>query len=264
MSKKLEKTTEAVAAISTIIAGDSIAVIPPTEVSSYKFMTLDGKKLKRAIESNLGNDGFNVRSLPQVKIPTGGITTWTIPSSSGEIESKTFNGVIIHWNETREKYKGKFGEAGAEKFPNCVSNDGKTGIGDPGGDCKICPFAQFGSRSDGKPGQECGLKRNLFIINQTSLMPIVVRLSVMSIKPADKYALNLLCEDGDPLEHVLTQFSLIKAKNPGGQDYSQVVLKKVSSLSTEEIARVEHFQSFYDKLFGQRLEDDPMSEDVGF
>jgi hypothetical protein len=153
------------------------------------------------IQGNLA-DGEEVDefSLPRVKIPAGGATTWEVPTLAGVTPMRELEGVVVHFKHTRA-YWPDDAETGTP--PVCRSHDAITGIGDPGGPCKTCPLSKFKSASDGV-GQACGMKEIWFVLRAETFLPLVLSLPPMSLKAAKDYRFGQLGSAGVQLSSVVT------------------------------------------------------------
>ncbi len=203
-------------------------------LEEYAVMQMDPADLEEILSENLGSDDLTEFDLDRVKIPSGGATQWRVPTLEGEVETKTLDGVIIYWKNARAYWSTKFGEG--DNVPDCTSTNGEYGVGDPGGDCKYCPLAQFGSAPGG--GQECTQMRMLFIVRPDSLMPVVVVLPPTSIKPARQYFLRLAGAQ-KPYWAVVTRLTLERTKNKDGIEFSVAHPQLLKSLDGET---AEHFR----------------------
>jgi hypothetical protein len=85
----------------------------------------------------------------KVKNPIGGGVMFEVPGEDGEPEPvKEISGVILYHHPVYMRYDQKY--TGGNNPPDCGSFDGKTGKGNPGGDCKTCKYNQFGTTAKGK------------------------------------------------------------------------------------------------------------------
>ena len=149
-----------------------------TSSPDYPIFSVDKERIKQLVARNIGNRGINAFNLTRIKVPSSGSTTWMIPGIGGEGEAKEVRGIIVAYREPRARWKDVFGASGGGVPPDCSSEDGLTGVGDPGGNCATCEFAQFGSAvgPNGQPsrGQACKQMRTLFLLNQEGILPYVV------------------------------------------------------------------------------------------
>src|SRR5581483_3839785 len=143
-----------------------------------------------AMSTNIGADGLSEFDLPRIRIPAGGGLQWVVPSLEGETSEAVIEGVIVLARDTRAYYAQPLGESGGNQPPDCSSSDAVTGVGEPGGNCLRCPFAQYGSARDGH-GQACKQIKQLFVLRGSLLLPEVISLPPTSLKAAKQYLLKL-------------------------------------------------------------------------
>ena len=124
---------------------------------------------------------------------------------------------------------------GGNNPPDCGSFDGITGIGDPGGLCKKCPYNEFGSGENG--AKACKNRRRIYVLREGELFPLLLSLPTGSLKEFTKYLKRLLSK-GKKSNMVVTSFSLKKAANKGGVTYSQAHFAVSRDLSKDEQALI--------------------------
>jgi hypothetical protein len=198
-NNKGTKMTKATTAITA-------ATAPKLDISNYAIFRPDLPSIGEIVQENLGGS-IKLSDLSRIKVPAGGATTWSIPdveAEGGERETKEVVGVIVHHQLTRSYWVGDF--AGDGTPPECFSSDGITGVGNPGGACARCPFAEFGSKGE---GQACKTNQVLFIVTEEGLLPLVLRVPPASLKAFRSYAASLIGK-GARLREVLTRFTLEK------------------------------------------------------
>jgi len=200
-----------------------------TPVSNYAIMQGD-IDLNEIISANFGDDTINITDLDTIKVPSGGSKTWTVPTVNGEIEVQEIEGIIIHTMNTRVYYESDF--TGEKVPPDCSSTDAKTGVGVPGGECSKCPMAEFGSAKNGK-GQACNLNKQVFIIFEDSILPLIIRLPPTSLKVMKDYLLRLVSKK-IPIYGTTTKFTLEKIQGKGTPDYSRLILTMGTLVADKE------------------------------
>ena len=107
-----------------------------------------------------------------------------------------------------------------------------TGVGDPGGICAKCPLNQFGSGING--GKACKNKRRIYILREGELIPVLLTIPNGSVKEFSMYVKRLLAK-GRKSSTVVTRFSLKKAANAGGVEFSQAQFAVSRPLTDEEL-----------------------------
>jgi hypothetical protein len=182
---------------------------------------------------------------PAIPIPGSGGTTWEVPCLSPEgavstDSTKMLQCVLVVQQNARAYYAKAFDGSGEP--PACSSDDGETGVGQPGGDCSTCPLAQFGSAADER-GQACAQRQNLLLLTKYGALPYRLSLPPTSLKAFRTFALSLASQ-GVRLSACLLEASLAKTKNAIGIDYAQVQWRMVRRLGPAE-------QSIADLMRGQ-------------
>lgn len=194
--------------------------LQPTGLDQYPVVKLGAEKTKELIRQNMGDAGGNAFDLDRVTVPTGGGTAFAVPALSGEAESRPIlEGVILHWQDARAYWASEY--AGGEP-PQCASEDGLRGIGDPGGDCTVCPFASFGSDPKGSRGQACKQVRRLFMLMPGQILPVVVSVPPTSIGGMRKYFARLTAAQV-PYWRAVTRLRLEGTVNKQGIKFSRII-----------------------------------------
>lgn len=193
-----------------------------------------GYNVAEVIRQNMGGEQITAQDLNRIRVPTGGATTWSVPSVDGGDEAmKALQGVIMHIARRRAYWKG-IEVTGLP--PDCASSDCTTGIGDPGGDCELCPNNQFGSAisPDGSPGagKACKETKLIFLLREGQMLPDVVIAPPGSLKAMRQYQFRLPA----PFPAVVTKLELAKATSRNNHAYAQVVPTMVGRVP-EELAR---------------------------
>ena len=180
-------------------------------------------------------DGLDA-GFERIKIPSAGSTVFEVPGEDpSEPESvKEFSAVILFHHPLFAYYKSKY--TGGNNPPDCGSYDGVTGIGDPGGDCKRCPYNQFGTGENGS--KACKTRRRIFVLREGEIFPLLLSLPTGSLKELTRYLKRLLSK-GRKSNSVITRFSLKKATNSGGLAYSQAQFSIDRVLTPEEYTLIE-------------------------
>lgn len=168
----------------------------------------------------------------RIKIPAGGSTAFEIPSADGDDNEmvKEITGVILYNHPANAYYTDKY--TGGSNPPDCGSFDGIHGSGNPGGNCKNCPFNKFGS-GEGK-SKACKNRRMLYILREGELFPVILNLPVGSSGTYKNYVKRLLAQRTS-LSRVVTSISLKKAMSDSNIAYSQASFKFVRTLTDKEI-----------------------------
>jgi hypothetical protein len=185
-------------------------------------------------EDNLGLHGLSERELDHIKVPSGGGLVWEIPSLAGGESARELSGIIVAWRDTRLYWRTSYAEGGKKRTPpDCISQNGFTGIGDPGGDCTVCPFAQFGSDPKSGRGQACRQIRQLMFLRADQIVPDVINVPATSRKNALEY-FRRLYGASIPYWGLITNLKLERTNNADGVAYARVVFTAGEHLNTTQ------------------------------
>lgn len=203
--------------------------------TSYAIMDTDPREVAEALREATGGQAVSPFDLDIIKVPSGqGAPMWMVPTPDGDTAVKSLDGVVIAQRTVRAYWSSGIEESGGGSPPDCSSQDGITGVGDPGGDCATCPFAQFGSDRSGR-GQACKANLLLFTMTEDSVIPLVVKVPPSSIQPVRKFMLRL-AGFRTPMWGAVVSLTLQKAKNAAGIDYFQIAPSLASRLSEQDAA----------------------------
>lgn len=195
---------------------------------NYIALNHSTQEIKEILDDNLAGADIGEFDLPRIKIPAGGGRTWEIPSLEGVESTQELDGIVVAFKRTRAYWHG---DADGGSPPACRSADALVGVGSPGGDCRSCPMARYGSHENGR-GQACAEKEVWFILRPNSFLPVVLSLPGTSLKNAKGYRLALASE-AKRLAAVTTTIGLEALKNPAGDPYSRAVPKLGAVLDPE-------------------------------
>lgn len=207
----------------------------------YLVLNHSSEEITEIIQDNLAGQQIGEFDLPRIKMPAGGGKTWEIPGLSGIESTQELEGIVVGFKRTRAYWEPNAEEGSP---PTCRSADTIIGVGNPGGDCRSCPLAQYGTaiNDKGEPGrgQACNEKEIWFILRPGSFLPVVVSLPSMSLKPAKSYRLALAGE-GKRVSSVTTILTLDSTKNPDGKPFSYAVPRLGTVLDGEEAERAKAY-----------------------
>jgi hypothetical protein len=205
-----------------------------TEVAvTSGFMQLANTNIGEMITEEL--DGLDA-GFERIKIPSAGSITFEMPGEdpSEPDAVKEFSAVILFHHPLHAFYRSKY--TGGNNPPDCGSFDGVIGEGDPGGECKRCPYNQFGSGENG--AKACKNRRRIFVLREGEIFPLLLSLPTGSLREFTRYLKRLLSK-GRKSNSVVTRFSLKKATNSGGIAYSQAQFALDRELNPEEHGAIE-------------------------
>lgn len=189
---------------------------------------------ERDLESLMGDDTEGLEfSFDRVKIPPAGATSFEIPDPDGAdgecISVKEITGVILYNHPAFGYYKDAY--TGGNNPPDCGSFDGITGVGNPGGSCKECPYNQFGSGQG--QAKACKNRRMIYLLREGELFPITMSVPSGSLKSFTDYVKRQLTK-GRKLNQIVTKVTLKKTTNATNIAYSQLVFTFVRTLDDKE------------------------------
>lgn len=201
-----------------------------------------------------GGQRLSPFDLDVIKVPSGqGAPLWTVQTIEGEDAVKSLEGIAILQRTVRSYWRTSLEESGGGSPPDCSSQDGQVGRGDPGGDCIDCPMAEFGTDARGR-GQACKQNALLFLLRPDSVVPMVLEVPPSSIKPVRNFILRMSGQGIQPFGAVLS-FSLQKVKKGGSPDYFEVVPSLVRRLDDAELTKIRALRdALMPVLAGVRIE----------
>ena len=211
------------------------------EVKKMKAFEMDNAVLSEMIAENLEGEKISVNDL--IRVERDG-KDFVIPSAEGVSNSKVFEGVIIFKHNTRSYWAKSFDEGEVDSPPDCFSEDGNIGVGEPGGECESCPMAQFGS--DGN-GQACKKHQRLYVLMQDDLLPVTLNIPTGSLRKAKSYYLSL-AQKGVPYYGIITSFTVTDAKNKQGIKYPEINFSVKKFLSQDEIKAAKGYKEMFKKI----------------
>ena len=170
----------------------------------------------------------------RIKIPAGGSLAYEVPGDdpSSPDNVKEFSAVILYHHPINSFYKEKFN--GGNNLPDCGSIDGKIGVEAETSECRLCkdcPRAKFGSGDNG--GMACKQKRRVYLLREGEMLPVLMTIPTGSLREFTKYITRLVCK-GLKANSVVTKFTLKRAQNSTGINFSQVVCSVERQLTLNE------------------------------
>ena len=216
--------------------------LAPFESSNYPILAgeVSIPGFLQALEKNTGGQPIGAANLTQIRFPSGGSLSFQVHDAfSGDNEVREVSGVIIHHNFFRTYWKTSVEEGGGGTPSDCWSDDLVTGIGDPGGSCRTCPYARFGSADKGK-GQACGQRRRLFVLREGEMLPSLLVVPPSSLKTSVDFMLGLASR-AIAHELVVVQLSLEKAQNGAGVAFSKLKMKATAKLTGDQATSITEY-----------------------
>lgn len=183
--------------------------------------------------------GASEMPVSHVRVPAGGAKAFELPGDTPDAPNyvTSFTGVILSARFVNAYWDHPFGEAGASKTPVCASMDGLSGYDVDGVEhaCRACPWNRMGSR-DGGRGKACRNMVQLLIMMEGEPLPVELKVPPMSVQNYAQYVARVLSPRGLMPCQVATEFTLMRATNGTGIDYSQVMFKCAGRVKDDEIA----------------------------
>lgn len=212
-------------------------------VTEENYPVLAGEaKVAEMIRANMAGEEVTEADLLRIKVPSGGATIWQV----GDEACKELTGVLVHITRRRAYWPNR-DQTGVP--PDCSSVDCITGIGEPGGICRMCLNNQFGTavKQNGSPGRgkACKEKKLLFLLREGRLLPDVVAVPGASLKAMRQWQLQL----PRPYCGVVTRLTLNKAKSADGDEYAEVVPAMIAELSGDVATKLTEYASELASVF---------------
>lgn len=197
-------------------------------------------------------DGLQV-SFPRVKIPSGGMLQFEIPSDDPENPDyeKNLTGIIL-CNHDNYAYWPEGSEYDDNTAPLCSSTDGKQGIGEPGGTCATCALNRFGTGSEGR-GKACKNMRMLYLLRSGEYMPIQLALPPTSLSPFREFMNQSFMIRRRATFGSVVQIGLKKMNN-GKDDYSVATFRRLYDLEGEELAQARAYATSFKEQIKMMLQ----------
>jgi len=195
----------------------------------YAIMNMNIDNLKDIIRENLGDEDVSQFDLRKAKVEG---KTWIIPGIDKDIETKELVGIVIMKKTVRSFWEKGIDEGADTIPPDCASEDGEVGVGNPGGICYKCPLSQWGSDPKGGKGQACSKRTILYILQEEDILPLVVLVPPSSLKNFKSYFLGLTSKN-IPFFGVKTKFTIEEAKNGNGIKYGMIIPTMVEVLEPQ-------------------------------
>lgn len=204
-----------------------------------------------SMRENIGGGNLRALDLDRVTVPAAGGTFFMVKSldaPDGQPQ-KELNGVIVMQSRGRSYWAKGIGDGDAGTPPDCFSNDAITGIGNPGGDCATCPFAQFGSDPKGGKSQACSEKRMIFLLRPGTALPTLLMVPPSSLKPLNTFMMRLASE-GIPFYTIEVKVGLEKTRSNDGVDFSRLTFTPAGRITGAAVAQIKEYASVMKTIFG--------------
>ena len=215
------------------ITEERTIIMQETAVTNYAALKNNALEI---IKNNLKNQPLSLQLFDIIKSPSGGSTSFTIPTLSGETMEKSITGIILDYTTPRAYWDTPDPVEGTP--PVCFSSDSL--VSHDGKICAACPFNDFGSKDGETNAKACKESVVLFLLRPDNIMPILVRVPVSSKMIFQRYMTRLIGKM-IPVSGVVTKITLEKTTNKTGQPYALYNFEAVETLSTEEAENARNF-----------------------
>ena len=195
------------------------------------------------IKNNLKNQPLSLQLFDIIKSPSGGSTSFTIPTFSGETMEKSITGIILDYTTPRAYWDTPDPVEGMP--PVCFSSDSL--VSHDGKACGTCPFNDFGSKDGETNAKACKESVVLFLLRPNNIMPILVRVPVSSKMIFQRYMTRLIGKM-IPVSGVVTKITLEKTTNKTRQPYALYNFEAIETLGTEEAENARAFGNKFMEL----------------
>ena len=183
-------------------------------VDNDKYLALkSGARVLLEIEQELGEplSPFTLK----VQNPSGKDNKWRLPDGTS---MDTITCVVLYTTLHNVRWIGQVGDG---SLPVCKSADGYTGVGDPGGNCQICPHSRKGSHPKAKVDpmlrnkRGCDHRRLLVIMCEGEEVPYFISAPPASLAPLQEWMWKVRQHKPKlPYCHMLTKLKLMQKQKP--------------------------------------------------
>lgn len=218
----------------------------------------------RMQDALLDLDELNVEDLGRIRVAPGGVPSFVLQYGESKHSVETLDVVVIDKQRTRAYWDKPYGEG--DKAPACSSVDGKIGEGEPGGECRVCPYNEWGSAVNSQTGEKmagkaCREITRLMVLCDGSVLPQIVVAPPTSKRAIQAYLYQMLNE-GRGATRSITRLSVVTDRNAGGIEYGKIALKFIEALSEADVTVVATLVEQWGTLLrGQPVETDIAGED---
>lgn len=154
---------------------------------------------------------------------------------------QAIEGVIVASHPMNLRWGHDYSSRVQGEPPVCSSMDGVTGVEPETGEtheCASCPYNQFRPEGGRK---ECSNKRQLYIMREGDLLPMLFSLPPSALKAYDNYRVQASLTLRAPMSALITRITLKNKTSANGTAYSSPVFTAVGKLPIDEAKRMEAF-----------------------
>ncbi len=209
----------------------------------------EGVTIEDIMAENLGG-GITLSDLDVAKVPAGGGLAWKVLDEDGKPTAvPELVGIIVAQQTLRSYYKENYTGTGTP--PECSSEDGVKGVGNPGGFCRDCPKNAWGTGTDqaGRPtkGKACKERVRLYLLTKDSVLPTVVNVPPTSLRAFRMFCARLT-KSMRSITGVVVRLGLTEAKSAAGIAFSQITFDRVADLTAEDRGKVRAYSKALQSL----------------
>jgi hypothetical protein len=231
-------------------AGKAEVPVPVGQAFQLAPEIYDPETMMELIQENYVTEGEVPFLFDRVRLLAGGATNFQMRGEEpGQVvEIPEIVGVIVDQHKINAYWPGDFSGEGTP--PQCYSHDGKTGTGDPGGDCESCPQAKWGTGKKER-GRACKNMRRLYVLRSGETLPVVLTLPPTSLKAYKDFVKKLTFKHRMTLHEAVVRITLRREKNADGIPYSEVAIVPIERLPKEAAEAVKRWAEQL-KIFTRR------------
>jgi len=148
---------------------------------------------------------------------------------------ESMTGEILFFTLTQDLYEGEYAKG---KFSVCNASDGQTGIGEPGGICRVCAYYRSGNPGSCKGGLRLVLNLHLDDYEQREYefdrYPVVVRFASKGIKPLQQLIRDIRRKYKKAVARVTVQITSERTEDQKGRKFFVPVFTPIDILDNEQ------------------------------
>lgn len=179
-----------------------------------------------------------------ISIAPAGAGTFDILEPGAEEKTKGVQEVeciILASHPMNVRWEHDYSSREPGEHPACRSLDAVEGIDADGAlhDCATCEYNQFGENGERKI---CANKRQLYVMRQGDVLPMLLTLSPSALKAYDNYRIRARLQLKASMYALVTRITLnVKKSEAARAEYSVPVFTPIATLPKAEAQRVEAF-----------------------
>ena len=154
---------------------------------------------------------------------------------------KEVTAIILDRTTPRGFWSSEYGGEGDEAKPDCWSDDGVTGTGNPGGECRTCVFNEWGTAEQfgrGK-GKACKEMFQLLLLERDNIFPSFMIIPSTSLKEVHRYFVSTAGKGGPTA--AIVRFGLRKKQTTNGMIVNVVTPKSIEKIPAAHVRRLKEY-----------------------